>query len=77
MGLLHSFEIFLRSENYNLIIMGAICLDAFKALNRIVQGCVCGVHLEGVVCHNLWLLPSSVALVVVDLQHVVCSYASK
>jgi len=77
MALVHSAEIPVNSVSHHSFINSLVSLSAFKALNTIVESRVLGHKLERHVRHNHGSLPATVLTVVVNLEHVVGSNASK
>ena len=71
MRLVHSVEVSVHSEHFNSTVFGPVCLGSFKALNRVVEGSVGRVKVEGFILYNLRTLPASVMEVIIYLQHVV------
>jgi hypothetical protein len=71
MRCVHSFEVLIRTEEHNSIVVGDICFQSFEALNAIVQSSIRGIKLERLVSSDYRALPPTIVRIVVNLQHVV------
>ena len=75
----HPLEILVNAEHLNTLWIGmiSISLGSFKALNGIVQGSICWIKLERLNWSDPRVLPSSIILVVITMQHMICKNTSK
>ena len=79
MGLVLALKVLAQSEKDDL---GGVSLlneglGSLKALDRVVQRCVCRIQLEVFNSSNDRRLPASILCIKVDLRHVICCQTSK